>query len=443
VLKTFSGGIHPAGLKGSTVDKPIKDAPIPKESIIPLLQHTGAPCKAVVSPGAHVLRGQMIGDSDKFISSPVHAPVSGKVTKITDHPHPVLGDCRSVFIESDGRDEPDASIKERHDTGLLSDDQLRDIVKKSGVVGLGGAAFPTHVKLSIPAGKPVDSVILNGAECEPYLTCDQHLMLEKSDGIIEGLKMIMRLTGAPKAYIGIESNKTGAALALEKTLNDKKYDSLDVEVVMLKTKYPQGAEKSLIKSILGREVPPGGLPFDVGCVVNNIGTAFAVYEAVFKGKPLYERVITIAGSCLRAPSNLRVRIGTPVKSLAEACGGFVKDVRKIVSGGPMMGLTQLSADTPVIKGTSGILFLSGEETTEYTESACIRCARCVDVCPMNLLPADIMRFSKLKKYEGIDRYNVEDCIECGSCSFECPSKIPLFQWIKLAKTEIISRKSAK
>lgn len=443
MLKTFSGGIHPAGLKGSTVDKPIKDAAIPKELIIPLSQHTGAPCKAVVSTGAHVLRGQMIADSDKFISSPIHASVSGRVTKIADHAHPVLGNCRAIFIENDGRDEPDPAMIEHGNTGILSDDQIRDIIKKCGVVGLGGAAFPTHVKLSIPAGKSVDSVILNGAECEPYLTCDQHLMLEKAGDIVEGLKIIMRLTRAPKAYIGVESNKTGSALALDKALNEKKNDSVAAEIVMLKTKYPQGAEKSLIKSILGREVPPRGLPFDVGCVVHNIGTALAIYEAVYKRKPLYERIITLAGSCLRGPANLRVRIGTPIKDLVEACGGFVKDVRKIVSGGPMMGLTQLSADTPVIKGTSGILFLSDEDITEYAESACIRCARCVDICPMNLLPADIMRFSKLKKYDDADKYNVEDCIECGGCSFECPGKIPLFQWIKLAKTEAISLRSAK
>ena len=443
MIKTFPGGVQPACLKNETIDKLIKNAPVPREVIIPLLQHTGAPCEPMVSAGSRVRTGQVIARSDKFISSPIHASISGTVKKIDRYPHPVIGSFNAVFIEGDGADTKETSIKKTDNVNLLSEDEIRDIVRECGIVGLGGAAFPTHVKLALPEGKAIDSFILNGSECEPYLTCDHHLMLENPAGIIEGMAVMLRLTGASRAYIAIESNKIGAAFTLEKILRDKRYNTLNAKIVILKTKYPQGAEKSLIKSILNREVPPRGLPFDVGCLVSNVGTAFAVYEAVFNRKPLYERVVTVTGSCVAEPSNLRVRIGTPVKDLVDALGGLKKDVYKIIFGGPMMGLAQLSLDTPVIKGTSGILFLSKEDVAEYAETNCIRCGRCVDVCPLNMVPADIMRFVKKEQYERAIEYNVEDCIECGCCSYECPSKIPLFQWIKLGKTEVLNLRSAK
>lgn len=436
MLKTFRGGVHPPILKDSTVDKSIKRTPLPKKVTIPLLQHTGSPCESLVNIGNHVRTGQIIGRSDKYISSPIHASISGTVTAIGECPHPVLGGFKAISIESDGKDDLDPSIKKRRDANSLAADEIRKIIKDAGIVGLGGAAFPTHVKLAPPKEKPIDSVILNGAECEPYLTCDHHLMLEKTAEIIEGLRVIMELTGASNAYIGIESNKIGAAFILEKVLREKRFDKMKVKIVLLKTKYPQGAEKSLIKSILHREVPPGGLPFDVGCIVSNVGTAFAIYEALFEGKPLYERIVTISGSSITEPSNLLVRIGTPIKDLVDICGGFRKDVRKIIFGGPMMGLAQLTLDMPIIKGTSGVIFLSKDDIKEYEEAACIRCARCVDVCPVNLVPTDIARLVKKEKYRAAIEYNIEDCIECGGCSYECPSKIPLFQWIKIGKLEV-------
>lgn len=437
MLKTFRGGIHPASSKDLTVDKHIKKAPIPARVVIPLLQHTGAPCDPVVSAGDTVLTGQLIGNSDKFISSPIHSSISGKVVKIDKYPHPVLGTFNAVEIESGGRDELHQDIKLRKDVASLSISLLKDIIKDAGIVGLGGAAFPTHVKLTSPENIIIDSVILNGVECEPYLTCDHRLMLEKTSGIVEGLGIIKKITKAENVYIGVESNKMGAAFALEKALRGK---MPDVKIVILKTKFPQGAEKQLIKAVLNREVPPGKLPFNVGCVVCNVGTAFAISEAVLSGKPLYERLVTMTGLPLKEPSNLMVRIGTPTKDLVELCGGFVKEPAKVIFGGPMMGLTQYSLDAPVIKGTSGILFLSKDEVEDCIERDCVRCAKCVDVCPMNLIPTDISRLIKKERYEDTTEYNITDCMECGACSYECPSKIPLLQWIRIGKAELIKMK---
>ena len=441
MLKTFRGGVHPKTSKGFTVDKPARKAPIPKKAVIPLLQHTGAPCNAVVSPGDHVDLGQTIGVSDKFISSPVHASLSGTVISIDKRPHPVLGRYDAVLIETDGLDTPAGSLKGIGNAGSMSDDEIRGVIKESGIVGLGGAAFPAHVKLTPPEEKSIDSVILNGAECEPYLTCDHRLMLENPGEIIEGLKIITRLTKASNVYISVESNKIGAAFALEKALRNAQYKMPNTKIVILKTKYPQGAEKQLIKSVLNREVPPQGLPFDIGCVVANVGTTFAIYEAVFKGKPLYERIVTVSGSCIKDPSNLWTRIGTTVNDLVDACGGFKEEPAKVIFGGPMMGLTQQTLETPVIKGTSGIIFLSDKDVTGLAELNCIRCARCVDVCPLNLIPTDIARLVKKGMYKSAGEYNIEDCVECGACSYECPSKIPLLQWIKIGKYELLKLKN--
>ncbi len=437
MLKTFRGGVHPAQLKGLTVDKIVKRSPIPKKVTIPLLQHTGAPCEPLVSSGDNVKAGQPIGRSDKFISSPVHASISGTVTNIGKAPHPTLGSFDAITVETDGSNISTSPIKRIANIELASPDEIRGIIRDAGIVGLGGAAFPTHVKLSVPDGKAVDSVILNGAECEPYLTCDHRLMIEKTAEVIEGLKLIMKAAGASNAYIGIENNKIGAAFALEKILRNTQYAIRNTKIIMLKTKYPQGAEKQLIESILKKEVPPDGLPFDVGCIVLNIGTAYAVYEAIYKRKPLYERVVTVSGSCIKEPSNLLVRIGTPVRDLADACGGFTEEPVKVIFGGPMMGLTQYTLDVPIIKGTSGVVFLSEKDIRELVEASCIRCGKCVDVCPLNLVPTDIVRLVKKGRYRGAVEYNIEDCVECGACSYECPSKVPLLQWIKIGKDEVL------
>jgi len=436
MLKTFRGGVHPPQSKDFTVDKHIRVVPAPKKVVIPLLQHTGAPCEPLVAVGDVVKTGQLIADSDKFITSPVHASISGKVTKIDKFPHPVLGSFRSIVIEGEGVDQLDASIKKRKDISSFSNGLIRDTIKHAGIVGLGGAAFPTHIKLTPPENKPIDSIILNGIECEPYLTCDHRLMLEKTSEIVKGLKVIKKLVNAPNIYIGIESNKMGAAFALEKVFRDQRGDIRETKIVLLKTKYPQGAEKQLIKSILNREVPPGKLPFDVGCIVTNVGTAFAIYETIFDGKPLYERVVTMTGGLLREPANLLVRIGTSVRELIAVCGGFSEEPAKVISGGPMMGISQFTLDAPIIKGTSGILFLSKDEAKEYQEKACIRCAKCVDVCPVRLVPTDITRLVKQARYEEAAKDNIDDCIECGACVYECPSRIPLLQWIRIGKTEL-------
>lgn len=433
---TFTGGTHLAEYKELSIGPSIRKARLPKAVYIPLLQHTGSPCLALVKPGSTVKTGQLIAKAEKFISSPVHASISGVVKKIDKYPHPVLGEYDAVLIESDGADTMDPSIKERRNAHLISISQLRDIIRDAGIVGLGGGAFPTHVKLTLPESKPIDSIILNGAECEPYLTSDHRLMLEKKTEIIEGLKIILRLTGAKRAYIAIESNKMGAVFNLEKLI---KKDPA-IEIAVLKTKYPQGAENQLIKVILNREVPAGGLPFDIGCVVHNIGTAVAIYEAVYKGKPLYERVVTITGDCIKEPCNLTARIGTPIKDLVENAGGFIKEPVKIIAGGPMMGLSQFDLDTPIIKSTTGLVFLSKDKVSESREEICIRCARCVDTCPVRMIPADIFRLVKNKRFSTLSEYNITDCIECGCCAYECPSKIPLVQWIKLGKQEFLKLK---
>ncbi|NQT07426.1 MAG: electron transport complex subunit RsxC, partial [Candidatus Omnitrophica bacterium] len=436
IYRTFRGGVHPPESKDPTVDKSIKRAPLPEMVAIPLLQHTGAPCKSLVKAGDKVKRGQLIGKSDKFISSAIHASISGTVAKIEKYSHPVLGSINAVIINSDGKDEPDPSIKDTEGVAKLSAEELRGIIRDAGIVGLGGAAFPAHVKLTPPAGKIIDSVILNGAECEPYLTCDHHLMLEKGAQIIEGVRIILKLTNASNVYIGIESNKMGAAFLMEKILRDARDKIHNARIIALKTKYPQGAEKQLIKSITKREVPPRGLPLDVGCLVVNVGTAYAIYEAVFGGKPLYERAITISGNCVKEPLNLLVRIGTPVKALLDLCGGFTEDPAKMIFGGPMMGLTQFTLDLPIIKGTSGIVFLSKKGLAEYKETSCIRCAKCVDVCPMRLIPTDMIRLVKRGEYYGASEYSIEDCMECGACAYICPSKIPILQWINIGKAEV-------
>lgn len=435
MTRTFRGGVHPAQLKDNTAKSPIRKAPLPKKVIIPLSQHTGAACRPLVKAGQAVKTGERIAESDKFISSPIHASISGTVAKIEIFPHPVLGRFDAVLIESDGNDTKE-SVTPRSDISSLSNDKIRGLIKDAGVVGLGGAAFPTHVKLTPPEGKAIDTVILNGAECEPYLTCDHRLMLEKGREIIGGLKIIIKLTGAHAAYIAVESNKRDAAEALENILKHRGLGSKDVKITLLDTKYPQGAEKSLIKSILNRTVPYKGLPFDVGCVVSNVGTAFAIYEAVFEAKPLYERTVTLSGDCLKEPSNLLVRIGATAGDLAETCGGFAKEPAKVIFGGPMMGMAQYTLDVPVIKGTSGIIFLSKDMLDESEEGTCIRCGRCLGVCPVNLAPTTLMNLVKKEHFGEAKDTGIVNCFECGACAYECPAKIPLLDYMKFGKSKI-------
>ena len=430
-LATFKGGVHPPEKKELSREASLSPLAPPKTVVIPLSQHIGAPCNATVEIGQEVKIGEVVGSADAFVSAPVHTSVSGKVVAIGEFPNPMGRMISSVVIENDGQEEW-VELKGADPTDL-SPDEIKERIRAAGIVGMGGAAFPTTVKLSPPKEKPIDSVILNGAECEPYLNADYRLMVERPAEVLEGLKIIMRALGVEKGYIGIESNKPQAFEIL--TSAATQYP--DVEVHMLEVKYPQGAEKMLIKAITGREVPPkGGLPMDVGCVVQNIGTACAIRDAVKLGRPLVERVVTVTGGGIREPKNLSVRVGTMVSELVEACGGLTEDAVKVISGGPMMGFALSTLEVPVTKGTSGILVMTEEEaphTDKYLN--CIRCGRCIDACPMGLMPQMLSILSEAGQYEECKEYNLWDCFECGSCAFVCPSKRPIVQFVKLAKSQ--------
>ncbi|MBI5639944.1 MAG: electron transport complex subunit RsxC [Nitrospirae bacterium] len=431
-LATFKGGIHPPDKKTLSAGSSISETKPPKIVVIPLSQHIGAPCNPVVSIGQEVRKGQVLGEPAGFVSSPVHASVSGKVVAIGEFPNAMGRMVNSIVIENDFREEWTA-LKDSPDYMSLSPEELREKVKAAGIVGMGGAAFPTSVKLSPPKEKPIDAVLINGAECEPYLTADYRLMIEKSSEVVEGLRILMKILGVQKGYIGIENNKPDAVAKMKEAAAG----SENIKVLALEVKYPQGAEKMLIKSILGREVPPRALPMDVGVVVQNVGTALAVYEAARYGKPLIERVVTVTGEGVRQPRNLMVRIGTKVSDLIDECGGFTEGVAKVISGGPMMGFALGGLDVAVTKGTSGILVMP-EEVVSHTEEfgPCIRCSRCIDICPMGLMPSMLSVLAERGHYEDAREYNLFDCFECGSCAFVCPSKRPIVQLVRLAKSMV-------
>jgi len=431
VLKTFkSGGIHPAENKFSA-DQAIEILPIPKTVYIPISQHIGAPAQAIVKRGDEVKVGQVIAKSSGFVSTNIHSSVSGKVAKIDLIMDSSGYKKQCIVIDVDG-DEWESTID--RSTGLkkecgLDAKGIIDKVLEAGIVGLGGATFPTHVKLSPPPGMKAEVLLLNGVECEPYLTSDHRLMLEKGEEIMVGTTLLMKAIGVNRAVIGIENNKPDAIRHLAELTKD--YSG--IEVCPLKVKYPQGGEKQLIKAVTGKEVPSGALPIAVGAVVNNVGTAFAVYEAVMKNKPLLERVVTITGKPVEKPSNYMVRIGTPVGDLIEAAGGLPEDAGKIISGGPMMGRALTTTTAPVTKGTSGILILQNLEAQREAMEPCIRCGKCVTVCPMGLEPYLLMTLSEGKLWERSEKNYVMDCIECGSCSFTCPANRPLLDYIRLGK----------
>lgn len=430
-LLTFKkGGIHPPDKKELAKGSPVMQAKVPQKVVVALRQHAGAASKAIVSIGQEVKKGELIGEPAGLVSAAVHSPVSGKVTAIEEFTNQAGKMTASVMIENNGKEEWTA-LKDNPDYMSLPPDALREKIKAAGIVGLGGAAFPASVKLSPPKEKPIDAVILNGAECEPYLTADDRLMIEKSFEVIEGLKVMMRILGVNKGYVGIENNKPEAIEKMKAAAEKKP----DVEICALEVKYPQGAEKMLIKAATGRDVPPRRLPMDAGVVVNNVGTAFAIYEAARYGKPLIERVVTVTGEGINKPANLMARIGTPISELVEECGGLKKGVAKVISGGPMMGTALSSLDAPVTKGTSGILALLEEGLMHIDDfKPCIRCGRCIDACPMGLMPSMLSILSEKSHYEETKEYNLFDCFECGSCTFVCPSKRPIVQFIRLAKS---------
>jgi len=433
---TFKGGVHPPHFKEFTEKVAIGRANEPSMVIIPMQQHIGAPCEPIVKVGDRVKIGEKIGEAKAFVSAPIHSSVAGVVKKIVAMDSPGGSKVLSVIIESDGTNEVHESIKPKEDISILTREEILSFIKDAGVTGMGGAGFPTHVKLSPPPEKKIDTIILNGAECEPYLTADHRLMLESPEKVVYGLKAIMKVVGVDKGFIGIEMNKPDAIEIMQKAVANEP----NIEVSPLVTKYPQGDEKRLINSVTGREVPAGGLPMDVGVVVNNVGTAAAIANVLQTGMPVIERIVTITGRAVNNPKNLIVKIGTPFKEVIEQCGGYNGTPWKILMGGPMMGLAQFTDEVPVIKGTSGILVLTEKEARIPEPQPCIRCGKCVSICPINLQPLYISQLSLNKMFDETVKYHVLDCIECGSCSFICPSKRPLVDSIRIAKREVIAKR---
>ncbi|HVP56494.1 MAG TPA: electron transport complex subunit RsxC [bacterium] len=428
--KTFRGGIcrpsappRPGG--------PIRTAEPPARAILPLSQHVGTPAKPVVVVGDVVRVGTKIAEAEGFVSAPVHASISGRVRAIADFPHPAGCLMPAIEIEGDGKDEA-AACSTRLDLSSAEPAAVRNAIWEAGIVGLGGAGFPTHVKLSPPAAIKIDTVILNGAECEPSLAGDRRMMVEHAETIVEGLLVMMRAVGARWGYIGIERNKRDAI----RRMREASAGEGALRVVELATKYPQGAEKMLIKVITGREVPREGLPMDVGSVVQNVSTSAAVAEAVKYGKPLLSRVVTVAGSAARSPGVFRVRLGTPVRDLIGLAGGARDDCARIVIGGPMTGVAQLTADVPVIKTTIGVILLREKDVPTDQAGPCIRCGRCVERCPMRLMPNDLARFAERARLDEATSYGILDCIECGVCAYVCPAKIDLVRWMRLGKAAV-------
>lgn len=435
-LLTFPGGIHPKYNKAISIREPLREGPLPDRVIIPFSQHTGAPNEPLVKKGDYVEEGQVIGTSPSFISSPVHSSVFGTVKEIHKEFHPVLGPSLSAVIERDKEKEA-RTYSEAQITDLDSE-ALIGRIRESGLVGMGGAAFPTHVKLSPPEGKRIDTLIINGAECEPYLTCDHVLMTRKTAEILKGIELIIGILNPDRTFIAVEDNKKASYFAFQNLIKtDKRSAIREIKLALLKTKYPQGGEKQLIKAITGREVPPGKLPLDVGCLVQNTGTIFAVYEAVYCNKPLIERIITLSGDCLEKPGNYRVKVGTSLKDIIESCGiKFEKEPAKIIFGGPMMGISQPDIDVPILKGSSGALFFSEKLARDLEEGPCVRCAKCIDVCPMHLSPTNMVKNGKKHLWDAMEELRVADCMECGSCSYICPARIPLVQYIKEGKSAL-------
>lgn len=436
---SFKGGIHPPHNKSQTDSLSIEVFPAPSKVTIPLQQHIGAPSKPVVKRGDRVTIGQVIGEAGGFVSSPVHSSVSGTVLSIGSFPHPMGKQVIAVEIENDGADEHCTQMPFDKPWREAAPGELIQKIQAAGIVGMGGASFPAHVKLSPPSNKPIDTLIINGAECEPYLTADHRLMLERTEDFLTGVLILKKILGAKKCFIGIEENKPDAIKAVSDLLSGSQYK--DLTLARLIAKYPQGGEKQLINAITGRSVPSGGLPMDSGCVVQNVGTAVAVRDTILKGIPLYERVVTVTGPTVRSPKNLLVRIGTPVRLLLEACDVDMNATRKVIMGGPMMGIAQSDLDVPVIKSTSGLLAYDKVEAA-IREYPCINCGKCVSVCPIHLVPSRLAKFIERENIDEALEWNLMDCVECGSCSYVCPSKINLVHFMKLGKFHVQAKRAA-
>ena len=438
-LKTFRGGIHPPENKEPTRDLPIEHVPAPTSVVIHLTQAIGAQNQPLVKVGDRVVKGQMIGDVQACPAAAVHASITGIVKKIEPAPQSNLKDGMAVFIEADGTDE--TAYMAPLDAFACSREEAIKRLRNAGIVGMGGASFPTDVKLAPPADKPIDTIIANGAECEPYLTIDYRTMMESPADVVEGLAIAAHIVGAKKAYVAIESNKADALPVIEKQFAEHNHGIL-MGTIIAATKYPEGGEKMLIKAITGREVPSKGLPFDIGVICQNIGTLKAIKEAFVDGKPLIERGFTVSGGACRTPKNLYAPIGTVIADLIPDVIQISDDVRKVIFGGPMMGVTVPSLQTPVAKGTSGILFFSAAESKQYEERLCIRCGRCADACPAWLMPMLMNAALDANDANRADAIGLVDCFECGACSYVCPARIPLTQRFKLGK-DLLRNQRAK
>ena len=430
----FFGGVHPAGRKQRSSEAPITPIPAPKTVVIPMSQHIGAPCQPLVKKGDTVTLGQKLGDG-QGLCVPVHASVSGKVLAVEPRAHTTGTNVLSVVIENDGLDTLCPDITPRGEIDELTPEALIEIIREAGIVGMGGATFPTNVKLSSGLGK-VDTVIVNAAECEPYITADDRLLREQPERVIAGLRVVMKIFGLEKAWIGIENNKSAAIETLQKRLEGRS----DIRLLVLKTRYPQGAEKQLIQAATGRQVPPGGLPAAVGCAVFNAATCAAICDAVYDGMPLVRRVVTVTGSPVERPANLLVPVGTLFSELLELCG-LKHPPAKVISGGPMMGVAQWQTDVPITKGTNCVLTMSESEVFAQEHAHCIRCGKCLSVCPMHLMPLYLYDYERRSDLDGLIRMNLLDCVECGCCAYACPAGIPLVRSIRTGKQKLRDQKA--
>ena len=436
--RSFRHGVHPGEHKELTEGQPLERLPIPHEVVLPLTQHLGAPSKPIVSVGDKVFRGQRIAEASGFVSVALHASVTGRVTAIEKRHHPT-GRLEDAIVIATDRSSPQTLYDEGPiEWEMLPNDELLRLIQNGGFVGLGGAAFPTHVKLAIPEGKHAKYFLVNGAECEPYLTSDHRIMLEWADSIFLGIRIIMKILQSEKTYIGVEDNKWDAIRAMRERVPG----DLAVEIVPLKAKYPQGAEKMLIKAMLDREVPSGRLPIDAQVLVQNVGTVAGIGDLFAFGQPLIERVVTVTGPGIRNPSTLLVPVGAELGEVLDYCGGLQENVRQVLFGGPMMGAPQQFLEVPILKGTSGILCLTDDQIRYRKEYPCIRCATCVDACPVFLNPSELGQLARVRRWDEMVEYHLWDCMECGSCSYVCPSNIPLVQRFRVAKA-MLKEKAAR
>ncbi len=436
---SFKGGVHPPHKKSATESSPITILPSPPKVYIPLSMHIGAPAKIAVKRGDRVKIGQVLAEAGGFVSAAVHSSVSGTVASVADYPHPLGKLITAVEIENDGLDETVEFVPFEKSWREAAPGELVQKIASCGLVGMGGASFPTHVKLSPPSDKPIDTLIINGSECEPYLPADHRVLLEKTEQILKGALILKKILGARNGFIAVEDNKPDALKVIGDRLNDSVFNSLTL--AKLKTKYPQGGEKQLINAVTKREVPSGGLPMDVGCVVQNVSTAYAVWDCIINGVPLYQRVVTVTGPTAGKPANLMVRIGTPIEYVLEHCEVDMGATKKVIMGGPMMGLAQSELSAPVIKSTSGLLCY--DKTFPGIKSHnCISCGNCVRVCPVNLVPSMLAKFVDKESYEDAEEWNLLDCMECGCCAFVCPSKINLVHFMKLGKYHVMAARRA-